>query len=97
MNILSSENNKNIPINTEEIKTIKEKKDEPIITQKENNEEKKENISIKEIESKKEEKKINKNDNNKNNIVVNNSYKTNEFENRNIAEFPVNENLNNIN
>ena len=92
MNVLSSENNKNLPVNTEEIKTIKEKK-ETIITQKENKEEKKENITIKEIESKKEEKKINKNDNNKNNIVVNNSYKTNEFENRNIAEFPVNENI----
>ena len=93
MNVLSSENNKNLPVNTEEIKTIKEKNNEPIITQKENKEEKKENITIKEIESKKEEKKINKNDNNKNNIVVNNSYKTNEFENRNIAEFPVNENI----
>ena len=98
INILSSENIKNLPVKTEEIKTIKEKKEEPIKNQIENkekkdNKENKENILIKEIESKKEEKKINKNDNNKNNIVVNNSYKTNEFENRNIAEFPVNENI----
>ena len=98
INILSSENIKNLPVKTEEIKTIKEKKEEPIKNQIENkekkdNKENKENILIKEIESKKEEKKMNKNDNNKNNIVVNNSYKTNEFENRNIAEFPVNENI----
>ena len=98
INILSSENIKNLPVKTEEIKTIKEKKEEPIKNQIENkekkdNKENKENILIKEIESKKEEKKIYKNDNNKNNIVVNNSYKTNEFENRNIAEFPVNENI----
>ena len=94
INILSSEN-KNLNIKTEGMKSTIKKKEETIKNQNDNKEikENKDNIKIKEIIAK-EEKKINKNDNNKNNIVVNNSYKTNEFENRNIAEFPVNENNN---
>ena len=96
INILSSEN-KNLNIKTEGMKSTIKKKEETIKNQNDNKDNKeikenKDNIKIKEIIAK-EEKKINKNDNNKNNIVVNNSYKTNEFENRNIAEFPVNENI----
>ena len=39
------------------------------------------------------EENINKNDNNKNKVEVNSTYKTNEFETKNLSEFPINENI----
>ena len=78
----------NIIIKSEGVKSKLVKKD--LIPN--NNKKKKEEEEKKEIIIKAEDN-INKNDNNKKLVEKNSSYKTNEFENRNISEFPVNGNI----
>jgi len=83
INIISDNNSK---IKPEEINPKLELNDE-VLNKKENEEEKnRENIL-------KLEENINKNDNNKKRPEINSSYKTNEFETKNLSEFPVNENI----
>ena len=84
INIISDNNSKiNKP---EEIKPKLEINDELLNKEEKEEEKNKENIL-------KLEENINKNDNNKKRPEINSSYKTNEFETKNLSEFPVNENI----